>query len=297
MASDGKDTDPTEPIRKLRLGRWTAQLLPRQPYESRYTADRPALGFSFDHQSGRHAIASDRVTPFQAMPNGLAFVPTGCDVYSQSRRGGEYLVVSGFDPLHDLDRDGGKSLRDPFRDRIDAPAVVAAHALRRTLLHPTPANALTGEAACLTLLDRLRAPCGPAPGQRDAARWMTPARLRMAFDVIEAKLDSALTVQDIADALGLSAGFFARAFRAATGQPPHAHIIDRRLERARAALVAGTGDLSALAVETGFSSHAHFTTQFRQRFGLSPRAFRDSLRGDSLREPGHTSIAQKSAVE
>lgn len=292
MASEGEDTAPTEPIRTLRLGRWTARLLPRQPYESRYTADRPALGFSFDHQSGVHAIASDRVTPFQAMPNGLAFVPTGCDVYSQSRRGGEYLVVSGFDAGLDLGLDRGDGLQDPFRDRIDAQAVEAARALRRTLLRPTPANALTGEAACLALLDRLRGSCGHPPDPRDPVRWMTPARLRMAFDVIEAKLDAALSVQDVADALGLSAGFFSRAFRAATGLPPHAHIIDRRLARARAALVAGAVDLSALAMETGFSSHAHLTAQFRQRFGLSPRAFRDGLRG-----AGQTTIARKSAVE
>jgi AraC family transcriptional regulator len=267
------EPEPSEPIRTLRVGRWSARLLPRQPYESRYTADQPALGFSFDTQSGTHAIASDRVTPFLAMPNGLAYVPVGCDVYSRSRLGGEYLVLTGFDPGADL----GDGADEPFRDRVDARAVGAARTLRRMFLASPSGDALTCEAAFLALLDRLRWHRGRRPDRRDPARWMTPARLRMAFDVIEAKLGAALTVQDVADALGLSAGFFSRAFRAATGLPPHAYIIDRRLAMARAALAGGARDLSALALDAGFSSHAHLAAQFRQRFGVSPRAFRESL--------------------
>lgn len=286
MATEGKEPEPFEPIRTLRVGRWTAQLLPRQPYESRYTADRPALGFSFDPQTGTHAIASDRRTPFQAMPNGLAFVPTGCDVYSQSRHGGEYLVLSGVDPGQEL-QDGSDA---PFRDRIDTQAAAAARTLRRMILGSPTDDALMGEAAILTLLDRLRWHRGHPPDRQAPARWMTPARVTRAFEIIEANLGTAsLTVQDVADALGLSAGFFSRAFRAATGLPPHAYILDRRLALVRAALAAGAGDLSALALESGFSSHAHLTSQFRQRFGVSPRAFRESLRPHP--------IAQKSSVE
>ena len=57
------------------------ELLPGAPYEARYIASQAAIGFAFDSQRGVHAIGSDRIRPFYATPNGLAFVPMGCDVF------------------------------------------------------------------------------------------------------------------------------------------------------------------------------------------------------------------------
>jgi len=103
---------------------------------------------------------------------------------------------------------------------------------------------------------------------------MTPQRLRLVDDLIEARLDARLTVQDIADTLGLSAGFFCRAFRTAIGQSPHDHIIDRRVARARTLLADPALDLSSIAVASGFASHAHMTATFRKRLGVTPRELR-----------------------
>ena len=75
-------------------GAWCAELLPRKPYEAAYAAHLPVIGFAFDGQTGVHAFGSDRKTDFQAMANGLAYVPAGCDVYSQSTHGGEYLTIT-----------------------------------------------------------------------------------------------------------------------------------------------------------------------------------------------------------
>ena len=103
---------------------------------------------------------------------------------------------------------------------------------------------------------------------------MTPRRLRVVEELIEAGLETRITVQDIADTLGLSAGFFCRAFRAAVGKSPHDHIIDRRVSHARA-LLAGTAlDLGTIACESGFASHAHMTATFRKRLGVAPSALR-----------------------
>ncbi|OHV72846.1 hypothetical protein LCM4579_11910 [Ensifer sp. LCM 4579] len=257
-----------EPIRRQTVGRWAAELLPRQPYEARYVADRPILGFTFESQSGVHAYASDRVRPFRAGPNRLAYVPRGCDVFSLSSAGGEYLVLTGFE----FEGTGA-----PFSDRSDLPAVAAAHALRRLILSDVPDDPLRHEALITALVERLQLQAGHAPDRRGAETWMTAARLKCIDEMIEARLGGALTVQDLADALRLSTGFFARAFKAATGRSPHAYIVDRRLARARALLASGTKDLSAVALAVGFSSHAHLTAAFRQRLGISPSAFRRSL--------------------
>jgi len=69
------------------------ELLPAAAYEAAYTPEAPVIGFAFEAQAGTHAFASDRKRPFQAKPNHLSFVPAGCDVYSQSAQGGEYLRI------------------------------------------------------------------------------------------------------------------------------------------------------------------------------------------------------------
>jgi hypothetical protein len=52
-----------------------------------------------------------------------------------------------------------------------------------------------------------------------------------------------------------------------------------RLAEARQRLEAGADDLALLAVQTGFSSHAHLTTAFGHAFGLTPQAYRRRLSG------------------
>ena len=255
--------------RRAEVGAWCAELLPRSAYEVVYTPLLPIIGFAFDAQVGVHAFGSDRRIDFRARPNGLAFVPAGCDVYSQSKHGGEYLRITfeGF---------GGEpwSRSRRFSDVIDPRAIDAAQQLRCELLASNGVDELQCEQFVLVLRERT-ACVSSGPAVEPAARsWMTPRRLRLVEDLIEARLDAKLTVQDLADAVGLSAGFFCRAFGAAVGKAPHDYIIDRRVSRARTLLWNATFDLSAIAHASGFASHAHMTATFRRRLGVTPSELR-----------------------
>jgi len=120
------------------------------------------------------------------------------------------------------------------------------------------------------LKQRALAVLGNGPNTPAARSWMTPRRLKLIEDLIEARLDSKITVQSLADELELSSGFFCRAFHAAVGKPPHDYIIDRRVSRARTLLRNGALGLSAVVHASGFSSHAHMTATFRKRLGVAP---------------------------
>jgi AraC family transcriptional regulator len=259
---------PASPHR-IAAGAWSAELLPRHAYCASYTAEAPVIGFAFDAQSGTHAFGSDRRSDFHTKPNGLAYVPQGCDVYSRSDVGGEYLRIALRPSL-----DQGRPPR--FSDVIDSTAIDAAHRLRRALL--AREDALDCERWVLILKERTATVLQAPSRRRSSERWMTPQRLRLVDELIEARLDARLdarlTVQDIADALGLSAGFFCRAFRTAIGQSPHDHIIDRRVARARTLLADAALDLSTIALASGFASHAHMTATFRRRLGVTPRELR-----------------------
>ena len=100
---------------------------------------------------------------------------------------------------------------------------------------------------------------------------MTARRLRAIDELIEARLETRLTVGQLAGWLGLSRGFFTRAFKAAVGKAPHDYVIDRRLSRARELLRTTDRDLADIATACGFSSHAHMTAQFHRRLGAAPR--------------------------
>jgi AraC family transcriptional regulator len=253
--------------RRIGAGDWAAELLPSHAYCASYRAGTAVIGFSFDAQRGTHAFGSDRRIDFHTKPNGLAYVPPGCDVYSRSDVGGEYLRVV-LRPA----RDGWRPER--FSDVIDEAAIDAAHRLRRALLARDGADVLDCERFVHILEERTAAKLHAPSKRQTSERWMTPQRLRLVDDLIDARLDSRLTVQDIADTLGLSAGFFCRAFRTAIGQSPHDHIIDRRIARARMLLADPTLDLAAIALVSGFASHAHMTATFRRRLGVTPRELR-----------------------
>ena len=253
-------------------GAWCAELLPRKPYEAAYAAHLPVIGFAFDGQTGVHAFGSDRKTDFQAMANGLAYVPAGCDVYSQSTHGGEYLTIT-------LACSHGESWPSSrrFSDVIDPRAIDAARQLRRQLLAPHGVDELQCERFVQTLRERARRVLSGVYTEPAARCWMTSRRLRLVDELIEARLDAKVTVQDLADALGLSAGFFCRAFSAAVGQAPHDHIVDRRVSRARMLLRNPALDLSAIAQASGFASHSHMTATFRKRLGVTPSELRGSF--------------------
>jgi AraC family transcriptional regulator len=248
-------------------GRWTVELLPKNGYEARYTPAAPVIGFAFDSQIGIHAFGTDRRTGYRAKPNGLAFVPAGCDVYSSSETGGEYLKVTV-----------GAGTAAPwvwaqrFSDTIDAAAIRTANALRRLLLSPAAIDPLACERLVHLLETRAAAMLAVKPERAEA--WMTPQRLRHLDALIEARLDTRLMVQDLAQALELSTGFFTRAFKRATGRSPHDHIIELRIARARGLLGDRRLGLAAIALASGFASHAHMTATFRARLGISPQTLR-----------------------
>jgi AraC family transcriptional regulator len=195
-------------------------------------------------------------------------VPAGCDVYSRSDRGGEYLKIT-----FACEPSALRKCSRRFSDAIDPIAIAAAHDLRRQLLLndidvlrcEQSVQALS-ERAGLTLQTTIAAPA--------ACASMTPRRLRLVDDLIEARLDAKLTVQELAAALALSVGFFSRVFKATVGKAPYDYIVDRRISRARRLLANVELDLTTIAHASGFASHAHMTTTFRDRLGISPSVLR-----------------------
>ena len=106
----------------ISVGAWSANLLPKSSYEATYIPQLSVIGFAFEEQTGVHALGTSRRSRFKAQTHALAYVPRGCDVFSQSDQGGEYLTVTCF-PRHP----SRKRTDRAFTNRVDPIAVAADH--------------------------------------------------------------------------------------------------------------------------------------------------------------------------
>lgn len=262
------------------IGAISAELLPRAAYDVAYTPDRTVAGFAFDIQAGSHAFASDREQPFLTVPGSLALTPAGCNIRSRSGTGGEYLTVK-VTPGREREVIGERAAHTPHRysNGIRAGAAPLAAALRRALLS---GYRDTAEIESLAALLYDAAWQAGVPTSKPATS-MTPRRLRLVNDLVEARYGETLTVAEMAEVAGLSTSFFIRAFAAATGTTPHAYIMERRLERARRALAHFKEPIAGIAHGCGFANQAHLTAAFSRQFGLSPKRFRETVRQDMPR--------------
>ena len=115
---------------------------------------------------------------------------------------------------------------------------------------------------------------GPVSTRGGLAPW----QLRRACDLIEANLDGDPLIADIAAECGLSSSYFAKAFKQATGAPPHAWLSMKRIARAKQLLSGTNIELVEIALACGFVDQSHFSRAFLKSEGCSPGRWRRFVR-------------------
>ena len=85
--------------------------------------------------------------------------------------------------------------------------------------------------------------------------------------------NSDLSVDKIADEVGISRVHLHRKMKELTGQTPHDFIRNIRLKKAASLLSLGDMNVSEVMYACGFSNAASFSTVFKKLYGVSPREF------------------------
>ena len=181
-------------------------------------------------------------------------------------------VLRELTPRSLLNEGGNLGFRRQHR-RID-PRAQALVALLRHGLNTGSIEPLEAESLVLTLVCRS---LGPRTSHEPGA---THSRRRLADRVkvlLASDLSRRWSLAEIAAEIRGSPVYLTQVFRQTEGIPLYRYHLRLRLARALD-LIARYDDLSALAAELGFSSHSHFTAAFRQTYGRSPTAFRQSAR-------------------
>jgi AraC family transcriptional regulator len=101
---------------------------------------------------------------------------------------------------------------------------------------------------------------------------------------LASRLSERITLDGVARAVHASPFHLARVFQQRTGVPIHRYLTRLRLRASLEQLADGTNDLTALALELGFSSHSHFADAFRREFGRRPSDVRRNANGPWCRE-------------
>jgi AraC-like DNA-binding protein len=266
----------------VRVGRF--DLSPRHP------------NFAHEGQMRRHEFVFPRTSvwiehpgrkPFVADPTTVTFYnrdepyarrllsPEGdrCDWYAIEAAALEALVRA-LDPAIE------ERPHRPFRF-THAPVDAASYARQRLVAHHVAAAAapdpLFVEEEMIAVLARVLrhayrrggAPLAVARAPSDARDLVERART---FAL--AHVDEKLTLARFAAAAGCTPFRLCHAVRALTGGTLHAWLVRLRLQLSLERVAEPRSDLTAVALDLGFSSHSHFTAAFRRAFGLTPSEFR-----------------------
>lgn len=101
------------------------------------------------------------------------------------------------------------------------------------------------------------------------------------------------TLNDLARLANVSPYHLSHIFRRNVGVPVYQFVVRTRLAKALEAVLDTNTELAAIAQESGFATHSHFTTHFRNFFGLTPVELRRRKNRLAVAEVRKIMIAHK----
>ncbi|MCC5599524.1 helix-turn-helix domain-containing protein [Nostoc favosum] len=98
-------------------------------------------------------------------------------------------------------------------------------------------------------------------------------QLKKAVDYIQDNLAQEISLDAIANYLGISSYYFCRLFKQSTGLTPHQYVIQQRVERAKQLLLKGEMSIADVAQVCGFAHQSHLNRHFKRFTGVTPKNF------------------------
>lgn len=95
------------------------------------------------------------------------------------------------------------------------------------------------------------------------------------IEYLSTHLNNPLTIEDMADQIGMSRAVFHRKFKQATNMSPIQFVKSMRLNHAAIKITEGT-TVNVAAMEVGYVSSSQFSREFKRMYGLSPKQWSQS---------------------
>jgi len=245
----------------------TEALFPAAYILGRHFHDRAVLGVTltgeWDSVVGPTRLAN--------APGMLHIEPAGdCHVNEFGGQGARVVIIQP-DQSDPLLQPFKSLLASPFQKKVGFPGLEIADGLRRELCRQDDLTPLAVESLCIDMLvsiSRLqRIRNEPAPV------W-----LLRTVDYARARFLEQPSLRELGDVAGVSTEHFSREFRRIYGMSAAQYLRLLRLEWAAERLRKPDESLAEIASAAGFADQSHFTRRFKQKFGITPAAFRAASR-------------------
>lgn len=99
-----------------------------------------------------------------------------------------------------------------------------------------------------------------------------PDMIKQAVNYIHNNYSQAITLETIAQKIGISRSYLSALFRKHIGISPYEYLLNVRLENAKHSLLGGEG-VGQVCDACGFNDYSHFIQFFKQRTGMTPIQF------------------------
>lgn len=96
-------------------------------------------------------------------------------------------------------------------------------------------------------------------------------KLKQVIDYIQDNLAQEISLDAIANYLGISRYYFCRLFKQSTGLSPHQYVIQQRVEQSKQLLLQGEMSIADIAQACGFAHQSHLNRHFKRLTGITPR--------------------------
>lgn len=94
-------------------------------------------------------------------------------------------------------------------------------------------------------------------------------------EYIYSHIKERITIEDLADEVGVSASYLSRLFKKETGVSVSTYIREQKIDIAKNLLRFSDYSMIDIANRLSFSSQSHFIQQFREIVGMTPKKYRD----------------------
>lgn len=99
-----------------------------------------------------------------------------------------------------------------------------------------------------------------------------------ALRCLESRYGQNLSIQSVADELGLDRSYLHRIFKAATGSSPQEYLLDLRIRKACDLLRQTDLAVSIISLSVGYEDTLYFSRLFKKKKGVSPTGYREGRR-------------------
>ncbi len=173
----------------------------------------------------------------------------------------------------------GVSLAPRLNERDDLLEQLALE-VRRAATAGDESAALYADHLALAIAARLVRSNAGTSSRADSPRLrgLTSLQRKRIEEYIEENLDTAIQLQALSEAGGLSVSQFVRQFKASMGLSPYQFVLQRRVERAKRLLKHGEDPIVQIALACGFSHQEHLTHTFKRFTGDTPASYRRAAR-------------------